>query len=333
MNPGKFKGETMTNLQQNNKVLDKLKEGFFNKTKKENKNIKLPSKVLFEENGENCILKLDKDCVIKNVQTNESAFESWILVLSIYTNYKKFILKWEKPDNTKHNHYQRFLFRVRNFEKYFNDIFKIENLSLLDDLLIKENGKYFLNSPSNERESNSEDLKSIEYAELSENSLENTICADKKFSKQFNLSETKRQLPVGVFQESVKKGNEIFSGGKSAIDLWGIGSDNSMNIFELKNHKNTGIGIISELLLYTEIILEVQKENFKTENTEIKKSKKINSYFLCSSLHALLKDGGLLLVINELNSRFKKDDITFNLVTLSVKLDYQIANDLIKKES
>lgn len=65
-----------------------------------------------------------------------------------------------------------------------------------------------------------------------------------------------RQLPVGLFDRVVSKKTAIFPGGSSAIDLWGVDAKKRAWIFELKAKGNTTLGIISELLLYANLIRE-----------------------------------------------------------------------------
>lgn len=131
-----------------------------------------------------------------------------------------------------------------------------------------------------------------------------------------NSKEINSQLPVGVFKEKIKTGNEIFTAKKSAIDLWGVNYETkTISIFELK-YNNIRMGIVSELLFYMYVLEElcISKDGlFKYLNTKksfrgaehFKNNKKYNSlkgYFLTDRLHPLITEG----YINELNEGLKK---------------------------
>ena len=72
---------------------------------------------------------------------------------------------------------------------------------------------------------------------VSEFDLEKALECSHSFSEGFALKKVMRQWPVGLFKGRVARGNEIFTGGKSAIDLLGISNDRLV-LFELKTHLN-----------------------------------------------------------------------------------------------
>ena len=58
-----------------------------------------------------------------------------------------------------------------------------------------------------------------------------------------------RQLPVGLFEGEVAEKNMVFTGAKSAVDLWNI-SDDEFRVYELKT-ENKMVGIVTEAFFYS----------------------------------------------------------------------------------
>jgi len=82
------------------------------------------------------------------------------------------------------------------------------------------------------------------------------------FMNAHNLKLLDRQFPVGVFDGIPTKASAIFTGGKSAIDLVGIGHDSSFWLFELKAEKNIKVGALSELFFYSMVVRDVLLRRF-----------------------------------------------------------------------
>jgi hypothetical protein len=108
--------------------------------------------------------------------------------------------------------------------------------------------------------------------------------------QQFNieLGQINNQYPVGVFNGKVSRETHVFTGGKSAIDLYSIAPGDSFNIFELKAENNVQVGIISELFFYASLIKDLSKGKFKSDFTEIQGLKRVNAFFLTPRLHPLI---------------------------------------------
>ena len=286
-------------------ILDNIEKNF-EKNRNIKRKFKLPSIIDFTITDHTVEMHIPKDTIAKNMQDDSAAFEGWALVIKRWGNADKVVLSWDRHNSVIDGHYQRFLFRVKNFLMDFGSWFSIspDSQIYLEELRIKDAGTYFLNSPArNRKESESQRTESkyeIKFTskEFWRKDLKNA--SDAEFLN--------RQLPVGVFEGDIKKDNSIFTGGKSAIDIWGINHDELL-LFELKAEKNNKIGIISELYFYSCIMRCVQKGRFKHKKSDtdtdtdtdldlIVNSKKIKAYFLAPRLHPLIDQP----VMDELNA-------------------------------
>ena len=159
-----------------------------------------------------------------------------------------------------------------------------------------------------------------------------------------------RQLPVGLFQGTVARGNGIFSGGGSAIDLWTIDHD-TLCVFELKA-KNEMVGTITEAFFYSNLAYDIFvgskdesspfKLNRNDDNKKIfrgydelldssKDLKFIKGFLLLDkgkdgSVHPLLKDKKFLNVLNDIT----KSDINYHTPKITydmIEYDYNAINN------
>lgn len=266
------------------------------------RNIKIPSGIIFSIAGDTVIMKLSTKAVTSNMQKDDGAFEGWALILKRWGKYKKIIISWDKPNHIDDNHYQRFLFRLKQFSLDFASWFSIDNLcqTFLEDLKIKNTGKYLLNIPRERGDNDSLNPEAV---------LENRFVNKDLKEHLMNISNAAslyRQLPVGLFENKVSKNTSIFTGGKSAIDIWGFSKENELLVFELKAENNEKVGIISELYFYVSVLQMIRKQIFKHENCfneneillNIPTTKKIVAYFLSPTLHPLV-DKKILGLLNE----------------------------------
>lgn len=213
-----------------------------------NSRIKPPGRMdLHIDNGE-LIMHMSKEAIIiKNMQENNSAFESWMLcIMSSKTHeIKRVVLKWDHVEKEEHNgHYHRFIYRVMKCVDYFGDWFKVDSIKereLSDFRELFLSTKLVLNYPDTEAKSQAQNEKS-------EAAIERAFFRSENIFKDVKFDKVGHQLPVGVFIESKSKTNAFFTSGHSAIDLWGI-KNNELWIFELKLN-NKMVGIITELLFY-----------------------------------------------------------------------------------
>jgi len=281
-------------------ILNDIEDNF-----EENGNIKrtfkLPGIIGFTMTDHTVEMHIPKDAISRNMQDDSAAFEGWALVLKRWGNVDKVVISWDRHNLVKDGHYQRFLFRVNNFLRDFGSWFSIapDSLIYLEDLRIKNTGTYFLNSPAKNRKESESQRTESKY----EIKFTSDIFWGKDLKNASNAKFLGRQLPVGVFEGDIKKVNSIFTGGKSAIDIWGINHDDELLLFELKAEKNNKIGIISELYFYYCIMRCVQTGQFKHKKSEtdlerIANTKKIKAYFLAPKLHPLIDQP----LMNELNA-------------------------------
>lgn len=137
-----------------------------------------------------------------------------------------------------------------------------------------------------------------------------------------------RQLPVGLFKGKKEAKNSLFTGGKSAIDLWAI-DEEQIAIFEIKT-RNKMVGIISELFFYSNYVNDVfVKDNritfYKGYNldTDIdirgynllnqnNKNRLIAAYFLTDALHPLINKQVIDLLNESKEKKIKYGSISYN---------------------
>jgi hypothetical protein len=136
-------------------VLIKIREGFkeSGQSERQANSLKIPSEIYFIEDGNNLKMGMSGQAVCANMQKDGCAFEGWAIVSRQWGQYKKVILKWEKPKNPSNGHYQRFLFRVSNFSQQFKSWFSIDQKceAMLKDLETSKAQTLLLNMPSQSR--------------------------------------------------------------------------------------------------------------------------------------------------------------------------------------
>jgi hypothetical protein len=302
------------------------KESVLNKLKKSTgiKSLKLPAHIKVEEVGGLVSLILDAkedktpQGVVANMQQDASAFEGWATCMKAAVPEWNFQLDWIVPQNTANGHYQRFLYRVSHFQKYYGDWFSIANARKidLDALQIKENVKYALNAPTNS------DNRINDSDHSAENFIENKIITNQPCELRgiFNITTLRRQLPVGVFCKSVNRENAIFTHGKSAVDIWGI-AENDLVIFELKAPGNAKIGVISEIFFYAMVMKDEQDGKFIREHSwgeEIRSTTLLKAMVLAENLHPLIGQRVFEILTNPFNGR-----IQFGYIKTPVEFGYK----------
>jgi hypothetical protein len=244
------------------------------------------------------------------MQENQASFEGWALAIKRWLpkEISNIELSWEQFSDVSDPHYQRFLYRIKNFQSLFNNWFKIspKNAQEIGKLKTEEEGRaFYLNVPSKPRSSKlSDQTTSLDSAMKTEHKLECFIVEHQKtLCDLLEIDKVDRQLPVGVFRDRVSSKSEhgVFTCGHSAIDIWGINkSSKNLYLFELKKTRNQSIGILSELFFYSYVMLDVQIGRFKfqTPNTEIEPTKFIKAYILAPKWHPLIDKSVLAMVNN-----------------------------------
>lgn len=267
-----------------------------------------------------------KNPVCENMQEDNAAFEGWAICLKCWLgNIDKVELSWDIPSQitlssgSSQQHYNRFCYRVMRFKEAFSEWFEIsdENKNeierfsrVFDDI---RNNTY-ATKPRYKQGRKRFGETDMEYAMANEFS---TI-----MTSYFNLDFIDRQFPVGLKNAD----KQFFTGGGSAIDLWG-GKDNILSVIELKyipntpkkDNKNIKVGIISELFLYSCVMRDIVKGVIRepstpvvkeTENLFYKNSskyRKVCAYMLANEYHPLVESKDVFSI---LNSNLLSDDIS-----------------------
>ena len=240
--------------------------------------------------------------VCENMQTDNAAFEGWAICIKAWMPERidKVCLKWAIPESDNRSlHYNRFLYRALRFKDAYS-WFYVDN-SLNQELEEFEKNLTNLSNNFGNKEPlrpNSRGEKYLEY------NIVHTYNAE--FKKKYELETFNHQLPVGV-----KKDNKsFFTGGASAIDLYGLAGD-TISIFELK-YNNKMVGIISELFLYANIIRDMIRGVISSPNpsrckrdSEIKLYERISmlngikAYMLSEKYHPLVKKKEVIDLMND----------------------------------
>jgi hypothetical protein len=259
-----------------------------------NTSLQLPAAIQMEANNQIVEIQLPASCVSANMQDDSAAFEGWILGVKAIIPDLKFQLHWDESMNPKkEKHYQRFLYRVEKFNRLFggeNGWFKIGEQNSLGRLKIRQEGHYCLNSPSQQPAARINNSR-----QSPENLLENDLVRTQP-AKLLNLFQIpkgllQRQLPMGVFENVVSRKTAIFTGGKSAADLWAKSEDGSLILFELKADGNCKMGVLSELFFYAMVLADEQQNTFFRQGPEgviIRSTKSLKAMILAPTIHPLI---------------------------------------------
>lgn len=196
--------------------------------------------------GDVVILKLHKEGLIGNMQTDAAAFESWALVIRAAFCEKgipvSVRIDGKKPKdlkNSEQKHYNRFLYRLSKFVRIFSWAYTEDFKSEIEEFCLSHTDMV-INVPRSDAKTS---------AEKGEATMERNFCKD-----NVSLFKIDHQLPVRIFDREIKEANAITARG--FIDAWGIKGD-TIYVFELKLEENRKIGAISELMYYVNIIHDV----------------------------------------------------------------------------
>lgn len=291
--------------------------------------IKLPGAITFTIKDATVRLHLTSSCVEANMQDNASSFEGWALALMRWLpdEVSSIELSWDFSGRDCAPHYQRFLFRVQQFDSLF-PWFSIASSQEKDELLklrTDAGGRYVVTTPKKDRETPLKDAcEQIGDARRRELKLECFIRDHpEELAQLLGITQLDRQFPVGVFAGSVSKANEIFPRGHSAIDLLGV-NHTELFLFELKADNNTRIGILTELFFYSYVmerthlkLFEFQQGcfKFKIPKEDIASQKAIRAYILAPKWHSLI-DVNLLQMANDA-FRTANRQIRFGAITIA----------------
>lgn len=253
-----------------------------------------------------------------NMQDDEASFDSWAIALKYHLReyIETITIDWERDFSNGEDgilHYNRFVYRLAKFVQTYSWAHSAKPIPVIPTTLYCNIGR--------------EKAASIDkHSPESEGWLECKYVMD--HSMEYDV--INHQFPVGIFHEKVSRTTHYTTGGKSAIDIWAIKND-CLSIFELKEPKNKPLGIISELMFYTNILDDILSHRimYEEESKNVKLAvegdirgfkkfhevyekgsiNKIESIFLADNLHPLLSDE-LIDFIND-SPRWKYKNISF----------------------
>lgn len=311
--------------------MNKRNEIFINELKNRGvdcTNLILPENIDFEFiSGTEIRMTFPKKVVSTNMQEDSVAFEGWILTLyclgkkkienlNIIMNIKNdarksFVQLGEEKENR--GHYNRFIYRLSKFIKQFpfasmDSYLSAEIKGKIDTFYFNGNYKFIndeklvSNKPEKEADCNQHPEMIVEKY-ISENP--SAVINKTKEITNTSIGNLYRQLPVGIFFEEKTNDTRVFTGGASAIDLWGIDDEKkTLCIYELKIKENYKVGIISELYFYANLMMDLYGSNpaFITKDkskkyyrgfenlANVKTVEKVEAFFLVEKLHPLITD-------------------------------------------
>ena len=283
-------------------------------------NAKLPSSYgyTYKKDEKKLILLVKNKGLTANMQDNEAAFESWAIALKYYL--KEYIetitIDWERDFSNGEDgflHYNRFVYRLAKFVQTYSWARSAKTIPAIPTMLCCNVG-------------------TEEAASADKHSLGDEGWLECKYVEEHSMDYDviNHQFPVGLFHEKVSRTTHYTTGQKSAIDIWAI-KDDCLSIFELKKPENKLLGIISELMFYTNIVDDILSHRimYEEESKNVKLAvegdirgfkkfhevyekgsiNKIESIFLADNLHPLLSDE-LIDFIND-SPRWKYKNISF----------------------
>ncbi len=265
----------------------------------------------------NLTLRILKKGLKGNMQDDESAFESWAIILKFYLGdfIDTVTIDWDDftDDPEKNLHYNRFVYRLSKFIQTYDWVRTDKAIPNIPSIL-------YCNCP-NGNAANTEKHKKDSEGWIECKFIE-------KYSKDYDV--INHQLPVGIFYNKVSRTTHYTTGQKSAIDIWAI-KNGDFYMFELKKPSNNPLGIISEVMFYTNIINDILSHRIRYQMDEktrkaIKENyrgfselwdvyskgtiKKINAILLAYTMHPLITQE-LIDFINN-SARFKFCNIQFS---------------------
>ncbi len=266
------------------------------KERSSNNRLRFPESLAIDSNNGILTIQMTKKGLEGNMQTDSSAFEGWAIAIKAIAPELAInvIIKWEKYDIKSSNlHYNRFLYRVIRFTQSY----KWAAADPLDEECKKDLDK--ICNEINDWVVNYPETAAQEIAEKGEAQLERNMLSVLSGIKN-------HQLPVGLFLKVKSKATCQTPSQGSQIDLWTI-NDNTFTVYELKKDSNRKVGIISELMFYTNVIKDLVEKNihfakgaenennrgFKEVFDNISKGiiTKVCGVFLTNDLHPLLQAG------------------------------------------
>ncbi len=260
-----------------------------------------------------------------NMQSDAAAFEAWALALLCHCGVQSVQISLDKSVQINldtgaakegSQHYERFLYRLKRFTELFPDC--VTSTFVPKPKALGQGRRIWnqSNARSGSPDANStERMLAASRENPRESDLELALEISSAFKSRFQHDKVMRQWPVGLFDERVADGNQIFTGGKSGIDLIGI-RGNALVLFELKKAGNEKVGAVSELLFYASVMrdaigasaifeFESQKarKNCAIGPEDIIRCSRVCAVLLAPRFHPLITEPRMF---EELNSAMKK---------------------------
>lgn len=300
----------------------RLKSSYARIAREPSRPVRLPgisSTMTVSGEGDQAIIFLKPEAIVRNMQDNAAAFEGWSLALKYWCG-ANVILDWIPPsdhsdpkrEKKEGKHYQRFLYRVEKFHSLFSDWFKIGNQQALASSKTQTAQRLYLNVAGDQRgDPSSKSEPNPEYE------LECRLLRDDNFNRHYGFRFgciKDRQFPVGLFStEKPSNASAIFPGGKGAIDLICL-DETRLWLFELKAKANIPIGTVTEVLFYTSVVRDTFIGRFHFAKSAgsrsaiqpgmLDKVADIIGVMLGHDLHPLLGDAGLVKMLNAAAARY-----------------------------
>ncbi len=285
------------------------------------RDVRFSSKFKLTDEGGTAVIELDRAAVESNMQDNNASFEAWALVLHRWCGAERVELRWEMIDvpsdcepgasrwPREQLHYQRFLYRVRNFYELLSGQWFMADVARAQSQSRFRPGTMFLNAPGDRPENGAR--KTTPEAVLEWQLHLDTEGTVRAYCGATNADDpwiADRQIPVGLFSSDVPSGRSaIFPGGAGAIDLAAL-AGNHLWLFELKAGGNYPVGTLSELLFYVAVMRDlclcrikpprgVAVDGKGLNSAKLARATRITGVMLAPELHPLL-DSQLLSQLN-----------------------------------
>jgi hypothetical protein len=283
------------------------------------KGLKLPDqkRISFSEYDKKSItIRMRASAVTANMQTDVAVFEAWALALYCWLGVARVKLEWDAlppVHSAGRGHYNRFLFRVQNFAKWFPwfHVFPGPNEEEVAQWKMCCPNPLFLNRPSRSRDCRwdkpPDDASENEFERYFKSPAgKEELCRVLGWKRDCVLE---RQIPVGLFSsDPPKESNTFFSRGKSAMDLCAVDGA-VVHVIELKKYKAPPkMGALAEALLYAAVVRGVQsgRIRFAQENPDtgdsiskrLPSTCRVEAHILAPRLHPLLDCRNVFTVLN-----------------------------------
>jgi hypothetical protein len=285
---------------------------------------------------ERATITMKKKGLNENMQSDPAAFEAWALALLIHCGVRSVQITVDPGAvavGDARPHYERFLYRLMRFSELFPGQVVAKWPASPSRALNPQIERFFNQSGPRKKSPETDSRERMKAASLptpSESDLELALEISGAFRSRFQLEKVMRQWPVGLFDGEVAKGHEIFTRGKSAIDLIGIRGD-TLVLFELKKSGNEKVGAVSELLFYASVMRDAigasaifefksskASKNCAIGPEDILRCSRISAVSLAPDFHPLILEPQMFEVLNTAMKRlYSNRPISFETETIT----------------